>query len=933
VHTVIPSLADPSSTYNGQHLYVLKSLAEVKSIVLLADVPGTGPLVELLFKQCFDVLGGPTKSNSGEELSKNVEHHMTSVLSTVVEESQNLSPEVVETILAQFLRTSPKVASNGVGKKKGQQVEDSQATLTLKEAPPAYNMATNVCNSSPDKMGRYVTRYVNAILLEASSAIAESSTTVTMKKGGKKRASDEMDDSDDEVKGSAIDLGPTRKAHELLRELWRSTPSILQELIPQHLETELTAENVNLRLVAVETVADMISGIGHAGPPPPTALNPAAYPSQSLLGPADKKTEYNFLTTPSSPVSFISRYYQTYQVFVSRRGDPSPAIRAAWATAVGRILSTSAGGVGLDAEEEKKLLGYFSDSLLDLDERVRFNAVKAVERFNFDDIVEKLGSRGGVSDPGSILSNLAQRVKDKKQHVRNESIRLLAKLWGVAVGAIAEGSDRVSRLLGPIPSVILEAYYVNDPDINALVDRVLYESLLPLTYPPIKPKAQPAGNSRRVKDSQTISTDPSDVDPDHIRTERILLLIRDLEQRAKSVLFSIQIKQKEYGTIITGFLKACEDYNGGVMDKGEKDIKQQLTKFITFLAKQLPDSGKVSDDLWKFAKTHDRRSYQLIRFCMAPDSDYRKVQKSIRELTKRIEEAAGSTTSLLDTITILVFRCSNLLYNRSHVPAIIDFSRSDEKSLGSTAHEVLKEISKNKPEVFKAHVQDLCKSLEAESPTAKKPNGPNAVDDLKACAQFARQFPKDVPKERKFLQAMLGFVSYGAPPKAAKYGVLIIMTTADKKEMYAKDIFKQCTQGFTYGSGNYLARLAALSQLMLLGPQYLEEGETDIIVDIAINRVLTNPVATPEPDDLDPDWLDEPDDNCAAKIWALKILANRLRGYALDDPVIDDASKPVFQFLNTLVYVSLQFTLIAESSTPCYYEMCANRLLARSTVK
>jgi sister-chromatid-cohesion protein PDS5 len=65
------------------------------------------------------------------------------------------------------------------------------------------------------------------------------------------------------------------------------------------------------------------------------------------------------------------------------------------------------------------------------------------------------------------------------------------------------------------------------------------------------------------------------------------------------------------------------------MDKNEKDIKKQLNGLITYYAETLPDSQRAHDDLWKFVKAHDRRGYQLIRFCMAPDSDYRKVYKSI----------------------------------------------------------------------------------------------------------------------------------------------------------------------------------------------------------------------------------------------------------------------------------------------------------------
>lgn len=75
---------------------------------------------------------------------------------------------------------------------------------------------------------------------------------------------------------------------------------------------------------------------------------------------------------------------------------------------------------------------------------------------------------------------------------------------------------------------------------------------------------------------------------------------------------------------------------GGVIDKGEKEVKEQLGGLIAYYCKVLPDASRTHDDLWKFAKMHDRRSYQLIRFCMAPDSDYRKVYKSIVSLKSSI---------------------------------------------------------------------------------------------------------------------------------------------------------------------------------------------------------------------------------------------------------------------------------------------------------
>ncbi|OMP83526.1 Sister chromatid cohesion protein pds5 [Diplodia seriata] len=892
INTIFRALSDPSDPYNSQHLYVLKSLAEVKSVVLLTDIPTSNNLMIALFTICFDVLSGPSKAESGEELSKNVEHHMTAVLATLVEESQGLPGEVVDVILAQFLRADPRsITGNGAKGKKGTQVDERQSTLLLREAPPAYNMAKNICNACADKMARLISQYFSSVIVDATTA-----GVGPLHKSGKHRGRTESsvgDEPDDDRPRQVTeeDLQESRKAHRLLRELWRSAPMVLQDIVPQ-LEAELGAEDVQLRILATETLGDMVAGIGAAGPPPPPSYNPSAYPPQSLASPSERLQTYNFLTTPTSPHSFSSRYHQVYESFLSRRNDKSPVIRSAWVTSIGRILATNAGGVGLDIEDEQRLLKFLGDMLVDGDERVRLAAIKTVERFEFNDILSKLGSRGGIAEPGSVLSNLADRVRDRKSAVRTEATNLLGKVWGVAAGAIAEGSERAAQLLGPIPSRILDACYLNDMEVNVLIDHVLFEQLLPLGYPAIK-------NKSRGQDSQANGrTEHTEADSDKLRVERILILIRDLVQRSKVVLFAKQGNQVTLAKYMEALLKKCEDYNGGVIEKGEKETKLHLGKLIDYHAKTLPESSRASEDLWKFAKMHDRRAYQLIRFCIAPDSDYRKVYKAIKELTKRMDDATGSTATMLDTLIPLTYRASVLLYNKSHVPAIIEFSRTDEKGLGSTAHEVLKEISSRNPDVFRGYVQEMCRALENEAPTAKKSNGPGAVDDLKACAGFAKRFPKDVPTERKFVQSMVNFAEYGTPPKAAKYGVQILLTSTDKKDMHARDLLRKSTKSFEYGKGNYLARLAAMSQLMLLGGKAIED-EIDPVIDICINQVLLTKSTPVDPAD-NPAWRDVPSEDCTAKMWALKVLVNRLRGMAPNDD-IKDTSAPVFQLLRTLV--------------------------------
>ena len=65
------------------------------------------------------------------------------------------------------------------------------------------------------------------------------------------------------------------------------------------------------------------------------------------------------------------------------------------------------------------------------------------------------------------------------------------------------------------------------------------------------------------------------------------------------------------------------------MDDNEKQIKDHLTRLIDEFGKLLPDPVKTKADLWKFARLHDRRAYQLIRFCMGPESEFRTVLRAM----------------------------------------------------------------------------------------------------------------------------------------------------------------------------------------------------------------------------------------------------------------------------------------------------------------
>ena len=317
------------------------------------------------------------------------------------------------------------------------------------------------------------------------------------------------------------------------------------------------------------------------------------------------------------------------------------------------------------------------------------------------------------------------------------------------------------------------------------------------------------------------------------------------------------------------------------MDTNADQIRERLTRLVNELAKLFPDSTKASADLWKFAKLHDRRNYQLIRFCMAPESDFRTMYKAQKELIKRIESNSTSV-ALQETLMPLLYRSSIAIYNKSHVSGIMDFTKTGQ-SLAPIAFEVLKDISARTPDVLKAHVQEICHTLQTEAPTALGSNDTGAVDALKACAVFAKKFPADIPKDRKFTQALIAFAMFGQPPRSAKHAVSILMASSDKKDDQAADLLHKCIKGFRYSGPGFMSRLASLSQLCYLAPSETPVHD-EAIENLAIREiVLKNRHPAPESAATEYSWDLEPHPDVQieteAKTWAIKIAVNRVRSH------------------------------------------------------
>jgi sister-chromatid-cohesion protein PDS5 len=813
-------------------------------------------------------------------VAKDVEYSMQELLAVLVEDTTSLPAKVVDVMMAQFLRA----AAPGSGREKHNhvQIDENQATLLAKEEPEAYQIVKHLCQVFPDKMARFVSQYFSDVIVDATSFAGPSGHR-------------DADAEDDEGPSgpSESDLRELRKAHTLIREIWKAAPQILQNVVPQ-VDAELSADNVHLRQLATETLGDMISGIGAAGPPPPPALDPAAYPPLRLDD--EDKTEApaaNILTTPLSAISFSQTHNTTFHNFLSRRNDKSPAIRAAWTTAVGYILSTSAGGIGLGREDETVLIQGIGEKLSDSDEKVRLAAVKAIECFSFRDVILKLGPNGGVGKEGSVLSTLADRCRDKKPAVRVAAMSLLGKLWGAATGEVLAGHEAVTAALGAVPSRIYNSFYANDLELNVLLDRVIYECLVPLSYPPPKKASK---NTASNGSSQAAGA--AAIDPDAIRAERILLLLRSLDATGKKAFFAMQARQPQFAHVLDTYLKQCDQFNGGVMDENGPKKLANLTKTTRYISQFLPDGPKAEQELYRFAKLNDRRGYNLIKYIIGQEHDFKTVHKALKELMKRIQ--TSKDPAIRDTLLPLLYRSGCLMFNRSHLATIMEYSRSDKDNMGAAAHEILNEISQRNPDLFKTHIGQLCKDLVDQAPTQTRENDPVVVETLKACSTYAQKYPKDVPADKEFTRTMINYALYGQPAKAAKYAVNILLAKKDEKGLVsATDLLQRTLKDWTYGSKHFLNRLATVSQLELLAPKVTLDDEEKIL-NMTVQQVLLD-VRTGA-SDKDPDWVDDADldEECQAKCLALKTLANRLRSTEDIDEAKEKA-KPVWKLFMKLV--------------------------------
>ncbi|KDQ60158.1 hypothetical protein JAAARDRAFT_711869 [Jaapia argillacea MUCL 33604] len=306
------------------------------------------------------------------DLPKKIEMFMGDILVALIDECQNLPSEVLEAIMAQFMDKN-----------------------TIMEQP-AYRLAVQICNATADKLQRHVCQYFSDIIISHS-----------------------QDEEYDEI----------RTAHDLIKKLNRSCPSLLHNVVPQ-LEEELRIEDVQIRVMATQVLGEMFADKGGG--------------------------------------VLMKKYPSTWATWLGRKNDRVSAVRLAF-------VESTRGLLAKPEEIRKEIEAALEAKVMDPDEKIRAAVSKVYSQIDYETALHHVSERQ--------LRLLAARGADKRQSVRVEALNAVGRLYSLAYMEIENNDPDAIRHFSWIPLVIIPLAKVNW-EVRNVIEQVITDHILPLPSPP-----------------------------------------------------------------------------------------------------------------------------------------------------------------------------------------------------------------------------------------------------------------------------------------------------------------------------------------------------------------------------------------------------------------------------------------------------------------
>lgn len=600
--------------------------------------------------------------------------------------------------------------------------------------------------------------------------------------------------------GSEIDFKKLTKLHNLVVQIWKNVPEILGSVMGL-MDDELNADNEKYRALATEAIGKILAS--------------------------------------QARINFVQVHKETWNNWMKKTLDISPLVRITWAEEASAILSER-------ADILTEVSNGLSKTLIDTDERVRLATIKGLSNVPADVLVRKVNSK-------TILNSLIKLAREKHDEISEQSIKILGSLYQNSYADLFNSSDELNEaqtIVKQIPSQILNLFYINNKNINYLVDTTLLGSIL-----------------------------PQELD-DSIRIERVLNVVGDLDDRARSAFIAFNKRQQQLSNVLAKFIEFAEANNGDSPIK-DKALESKIDKTIDWLAVGLSDKFNPRESLERFIVINNRRLYYLIKICISHDSDYVSIINSSKELFQRLgdskiinsikTEGKFATQDILNTFKTLILRSSLVFFNKSNIAPLLKFSAYEK--FATVAQQLINDISVITPDAFQNQVEKLVLEVKNSKPGTE----PLQVNTLRALYHIYFKLQDALDNDDKaFFRKLMEFAQKGTPLEA-RYSVKII-SLSTKKDVFDYTLFEN-VYPLDAKDKQLASKLASIAELFLTDPDIPEEKANDMTSLLIKDILLKN---KSKGRSSDPSWVEDSDleagkhVNLYLKLLALEIFTNRL---------------------------------------------------------
>lgn len=215
---------------------------------------------------------------------------------------------------------------------------------------PSYRLAVQVCNATADKLQRHVCQYFTDVIVDRA-----------------------REEEYDEVK----------TAHDLIQQLNRACPSLLHNVVPQ-LEEELRVEQVQLRIMATQTLGEMF---------------------------ADKHG-----------MDLVQKYPTTWNHWLGRKNDKIVTVRQTW-------VETMKGVVTNLPEMRKETEEALNLKLLDPDDKIRAAVCKLYGQLDYETALHHVSVDQLKAVAGRGLDRKVRERWEGGVTVTNSVVNSIVSVW------------------------------------------------------------------------------------------------------------------------------------------------------------------------------------------------------------------------------------------------------------------------------------------------------------------------------------------------------------------------------------------------------------------------------------------------------------------------------------------------------------------------